>query len=200
MRCRWLGLVALWVVAVALACTSDSFNPVDPGAVDQPCYANGTCNAGLTCESKVCVDLGGMDATTDAPEDHRLGDMPDTATIPDTSTPDTWVPDAAMAPDTTPINGNMCPTSPSHTCDDAGQSFFFYDDAGWWQNDTFETCDPDASDVKYACTYSDAGAIQPSSTTFCETLKYPCPSGWSCLWTTFPPDGGKNIFKTATCP
>lgn len=39
------------------------------GSEGKPCYANKTCNAGLTCISDVCVDLGKVDAATDGSSD-----------------------------------------------------------------------------------------------------------------------------------
>jgi hypothetical protein len=57
------NFVARWVVALAalgwsaLGCGGSSGGA---GAERQACYANGTCNAGLTCLSKVCVAPAGQ--------------------------------------------------------------------------------------------------------------------------------------------
>jgi hypothetical protein len=53
----------LWLpVAVALvACGGRSSGVAPAGGLRQACYPNGTCNAGLTCLSEVCVDYAGPD-------------------------------------------------------------------------------------------------------------------------------------------
>ena len=50
------GLYAMLVTAAGACSSSTSGTPT--GGLRQPCYANGTCNAGLTCASNVCVALG----------------------------------------------------------------------------------------------------------------------------------------------
>jgi hypothetical protein len=63
------------MVVAAMACVADApvTNPKPgPGTIGQPCFDNGTCNAGLTCVSNVCVDLdaGAGDASiADSPSD-----------------------------------------------------------------------------------------------------------------------------------
>jgi uncharacterized protein YfaQ (DUF2300 family) len=90
-----LGLLAL---VVASACVGD--NTVVPpdggtdastiGSLGQPCFSNGTCNAGLTCISNVCVqlDAGGTDAPIDSPNDQQT-DASDAATTVYSSLSDT---------------------------------------------------------------------------------------------------------------
>ncbi len=50
-----LGMTAIGMVCVA-ACVGDTPTTTsNPGDEGQPCFSNGTCNAGLTCLSSVCV-------------------------------------------------------------------------------------------------------------------------------------------------
>lgn len=55
---RWVGVVAasLSIGWGSLGCGSAS---VGQGGEGQTCYANATCNAGLTCLSKICVNPDG---------------------------------------------------------------------------------------------------------------------------------------------
>lgn len=199
----WWVVVACSGVAAALACSSDPLASPEPGAIDQACYPNGTCNTGLTCVSKVCVDLGTPDATVDVSTDHAVSVQdPDTSTGPDTSKAlDASAPDTA---DTATINGNVCPTSPNpHGCPDGGFDWnnAKTDDAGWTHPDGFLICDPDASDKAHACDFFDSGGVSPGSTEQC-TLGAPsrCPSGWACIWGDLPPDGGGTVIRQAVCP
>src|ERR1041385_5615350 len=43
--------------SLLLGCGKDSFSEGQSGAEGNPCFANGTCNAGLSCRSKTCVNL-----------------------------------------------------------------------------------------------------------------------------------------------
>ena len=66
MRHVTIGL-SLWALLLAGGCSDDDNGPRDPGSDGTstkatgseggPCYKNGTCNAGLTCASKLCVRL-----------------------------------------------------------------------------------------------------------------------------------------------
>jgi hypothetical protein len=56
MKRRLSWLVIPFLGALAVGCGSSS--PAQ-GGVGQACYANGSCNAGLTCFSKLCVDTTG---------------------------------------------------------------------------------------------------------------------------------------------
>jgi hypothetical protein len=57
-------------LAVLVSCVGDDSSPTKDrsGEEGQPCFSNGTCNAGLTCLSNTCVNTGGGDAasSTDA--------------------------------------------------------------------------------------------------------------------------------------
>jgi hypothetical protein len=53
----FITFVSAIVTVVAGACGGNAEGPPAGGA-RQPCYGNGTCNAGLTCASGICVDLG----------------------------------------------------------------------------------------------------------------------------------------------
>ena len=46
------------VVAFVIACGGSATTGTSSGGLRQACYDNGTCNAGLTCASNVCVQLG----------------------------------------------------------------------------------------------------------------------------------------------
>jgi hypothetical protein len=65
-------VAACCFAAAFAACVSDSSGPVitgDGGAqggIDEPCYANGSCNGGLACISSVCVALDAGPVATDA--------------------------------------------------------------------------------------------------------------------------------------
>lgn len=72
---RWM--VGLIVVGLAGAvCSSEG---KDAGTEGGPCFANGTCNTGLSCLSETCVDpTGGSDDTGGGPQGDAIGG--DTAT------------------------------------------------------------------------------------------------------------------------
>lgn len=57
-RASWVVVSALGV-GLWLSCSSSP-----QGGEGQACYPNGTCNAGLTCLSKLCVNAGGQDSGT----------------------------------------------------------------------------------------------------------------------------------------
>lgn len=55
--CALLGLgICVGGIAIACASDSDADGPCEPGNERCECYANRTCNAGLTCLSEICVD------------------------------------------------------------------------------------------------------------------------------------------------
>jgi hypothetical protein len=64
-------VLASFVAALAPLCacgSSSDANAAMAGGEGGACYPNGTCNAGLTCASMLCVQLGGPDGGgTDAP-------------------------------------------------------------------------------------------------------------------------------------
>jgi hypothetical protein len=76
--------VTLGLCVALLSCSSQDTTPRDttpgsagaendakcaPGSEPCPCYGNGTCNAGLTCASDLCVDLGGLGGSPGGADD-----------------------------------------------------------------------------------------------------------------------------------
>src|SRR5258708_4966487 len=49
------GTALAWLLFALVACGGDQSSGASPGEEKGDCYANGTCNAGLTCFSKKCV-------------------------------------------------------------------------------------------------------------------------------------------------
>src|SRR5262245_56111595 len=89
MKRRWVvySSFACGAVAAFLNCVGDSEGPPPgpdadvTGTEGHACFGNGTCNAGLTCVSKVCVNLDGStdagnpgDGGVDASKDSGSGD------------------------------------------------------------------------------------------------------------------------------
>jgi hypothetical protein len=56
--------LAVVVVVTAVACGSSNQQTCPQGTERCPCYANSTCNSGLTCASNTCVSLGGAGGTS----------------------------------------------------------------------------------------------------------------------------------------
>ena len=55
---RWPSAFSLAILVVGAACGDRTTPPrVDPGTEGHACYPNGTCNAGLTCASNLCVKI-----------------------------------------------------------------------------------------------------------------------------------------------
>ena len=48
-----------------MSCTETNVDSIEQGDLDQECYPNGTCNAGLKCEDNKCVEDQGSDGDTD---------------------------------------------------------------------------------------------------------------------------------------
>src|SRR5580765_2696650 len=62
---RTLPYLAFFIgIGFLTACSSGGGKTADggcpPGSETCACYGNATCNAGLTCASNLCVNLGGM--------------------------------------------------------------------------------------------------------------------------------------------
>jgi hypothetical protein len=78
------------VVAMSHACGGSSSSTAN-GGLRQPCYGNGTCNAGLTCASDVCVVIGdaGVDASSGASSspDAASSGAPDSGATGETDSP-----------------------------------------------------------------------------------------------------------------
>jgi hypothetical protein len=66
--------VSVSIAAGLYACSSSSSPPAQ-GDLRQDCYPNGTCNAGLTCVSNVCVELDGSVADTSSGVDASDGSV-----------------------------------------------------------------------------------------------------------------------------
>ncbi len=84
---RCLEPVVVFVTSVLVGLTACADGPA-PGTERGPCYGNGTCNAGLTCFSNVCVfapDAAVIDAS-ELPIDAPV-DGPDAADAPIDATP-----------------------------------------------------------------------------------------------------------------
>jgi hypothetical protein len=99
------SLASLGSVALAFAdgcSSSDAAVAPGTGAERQACYANGTCNAGLTCASDICVALADGAVAADSGSD-AVGPIPDGA--PGTDAADGAVPcGAACNPVAATIN------------------------------------------------------------------------------------------------
>jgi hypothetical protein len=134
MRLAWLAApAALVVFGVVFACISDDpgHGPVQaaPGDHLGPCFANGTCNAGLVCKQGVClapdepVADGGLDAggSPDGGDDGAALDAGDAGGSHDAGAPCK----VAIAPAVTTIpcntaDGALCSPPSAHCCSTTG--------------------------------------------------------------------------------
>jgi hypothetical protein len=109
---------ALLLCGSVYGCSGGSAGPAPQGSERQQCYPNGTCNAGLTCLSDVCVNTGtGADAApADAPGGPADGDAASGDSASDAITDVVTCGDAQM------LCQGACsdPTTDRHNCGACG--------------------------------------------------------------------------------